>query len=150
MIKNFLYVIFFTSALFFYSCMSDPSGPGNYEVDADTVEKTEDEVVKTDTVLSINAKFVQFEMGDASHYKFMDANGKLWDFGGCEEKDYAFAIEVEADKQNETNQGWNTNPDLKGKWFKLKYTYRKQPLYQDGPVENVPIILEAQKTVEFN
>ena len=53
-------------------------------------------------------------------------------------------MELQSEKQNEENQGWKTNPDLKNKWFEIKYSYRNQPKYQDGPVMKVPIILQVE------
>ena len=120
--KNPLYISLSLVFLFFYSCMPDPQGEGEYDKDSAT-QKIEDQPAENNSALILNAKFVSFEMGDASHFTFEDSTGKIWDFGGSEAKDTKFAMEVPQDKQNETNQGWTSNPDLKGKWFSLKYVY---------------------------
>ncbi|MFM9945357.1 MAG: hypothetical protein ACKVQB_09020 [Bacteroidia bacterium] len=124
--------------------MPDPKNESDMDTDTIVAEQLTEQS-KPDSSFTINAKFVSFQMGDASHFTFEDSTGKILDFAGCEDKDFEFAIEVEQDKQNETNQGWAANPDLKGKWFGLKYVYRMQPQYPDGPMAKVPIILEVIK-----
>lgn len=95
-------------------------------------------------VLTLNAMFVSFTMGDAGHFTFKDKSGKMWDFGGSDEPTLKFAEELPEAKANETNQGWTSNKALQKKWFDLKYVYRMQPEYIDGPMAKVPIIIEAK------
>jgi hypothetical protein len=88
---------------------------------------------------------VEFTLGDASHYIFKDSAGKTWDFADNKDSHSAFAIEVPAKKANEKNQGFSSNKALQGKWFRIRYSYSMQPQYQDGPMANVPIIMEAKE-----
>lgn len=92
----------------------------------------------------LKAKFVEFELGDASHYIFEDEYGKVWDFAGCEGTHCDFAMELPAEEANETNQGWSSNSKLQGKWFNLKYYATEREMYIDGPVGTVHILSEAQ------
>ena len=93
--------------------------------------------------LSITAMFVEFSLGDASHYIFKDKVGKIWDFADCKDKKFLFGVELQASKANSENQGWTSNKTLQGKWFELTYKYVTQPEYQDGPITKVPIITKA-------
>jgi hypothetical protein len=140
--RRLLLLVVFTSLLF-ANCMTDPSSEENEILNQDTLLDSPIDTVNN-SVLVVKAKFLEFELNDASHYIFKDTAGNVWDFGGCEEKDYEFAMELQSEKQNEENQGWKTNPDLKNKWFEIKYSYRNQPKYQDGPVMKVPIILQVE------
>ena len=92
--------------------MTDPSREENEILHQDTLLDSPIDTVNN-SVLVVKAKFLEFELNDASHYIFKDTAGNVWDFGGCEEKDYEFAMELQSEKQNEENQGWKTNPDLK-------------------------------------
>lgn len=96
-------------------------------------------------VLTLNAMFVEFSLGDAEHYSFKDKAGKDWDFGGCEDASVKFSQELPEAEANETNQGWSSNKALQNKWFDLKYVIRQQPQYQDGPMGEVPVIVEAKQ-----
>src|SRR5688572_7944445 len=113
----------FTSSLFLYSCTPDPSDE-QQDDDTDSIIETPVDTFQKDTVLQVRAKFINYELGDASHFTFEDEKGNVLDFGGSEDKDHEFAMEVQEDKQNEQNQGWTSNPDFKGKWFNIKYIYR--------------------------
>jgi len=92
---------------------------------------------------NITAMFVEFSLGDASHYTFKDKAGKIWDFADCKDKQFTFGIELPASKASTENQGWASNKTLQGKWFELTYEYVTQPEYQDGPMVKVPIITKA-------
>lgn len=93
--------------------------------------------------LTITAMFVDFSLGDASHYTFKDKAGKIWDFADCKDKQFSFGIELPASKANTENQGWASNKTLQGKWFELTYEYVTQPEYQDGLMVKVPVITKA-------
>jgi hypothetical protein len=93
--------------------------------------------------LNITAMFVDFSLGDASHYTFKDKAGKVWDFADCKDKKFSFGVELTASKANEENQGWISNKNLQGKWFELTYVYITQPQYQDGPMAKMPVITKA-------
>ncbi|MCC6726611.1 MAG: hypothetical protein IT258_19070 [Saprospiraceae bacterium] len=119
------------------------------KTDEATTEATTDTTAataatETPAVQTVNAKFVEFTLGDAEHYSFEDKAGKTYDFGGCEDKSVEFGVQVPEGEANETNQGWGSNKALQGKWFDLKYIVRKQPLYQDGPEGDVQVITEAK------
>ena len=96
-----------------------------------------------EAALTLSAMFMSFTLGDAEHYSFKDKSGKMWDFGGCDDKNVKFYVELPDDKANEDNRGFTTNKTLQNKWFDLKYVIREQPQYQDGPMAKVPVIVEA-------
>lgn len=113
--------------------------------DVVTTADTTAAAATNDQVLTLTAKFVDFELGDASHYSFVDKAGKTWDFGRCEDESLDFAKELPESEANETNQGWTSNKDLQGKWFDLKYVIKQEEMYIDGPVGDVKVILEAKQ-----
>lgn len=92
----------------------------------------------------LHAKFVEFELGDASHFIFEDESGEIWDFGGCEGSDCDFAMGLPEEEADESNQGWGSNPDAVGKWFDLLYYETERELYIDGPVGTVYVIAVVQ------
>ncbi|MFM9950973.1 MAG: hypothetical protein ACKV1O_23765 [Saprospiraceae bacterium] len=94
---------------------------------------------------TVKAQFVEFTLGDASHYIFKDEKGQELDFGGCEDTNVQFGVELPENEANETNQGWGANKSLQNKWFNLSYIVRKQPLYPDGPEGDVNIIVKAEE-----
>ena len=89
---------------------------------------------------TITAKFIAFELGDASHFLFEDESGKSWDFGGNDDKKFTFEEELPADKANTNNQGYTSNKALQGKWFIISYDIKNQPIYPDGPTGEVLVI----------
>lgn len=91
----------------------------------------------------IRARFIEFQLGDAEHYLFVDESGKSWDFSGSECKNVHFNQELSEDEADDKNQGWGSNIELQGKWFELTYIKREQPQYIDGPVITVNIIYDA-------
>lgn len=97
----------------------------------------------TDSSLSLKARFANFQLGDASHFIFTDEKGNEWDFADNQDNNFKFAIELPGDKANEQNQGFASNKELVGKWFTIRYVYKLQPQYQDGPMAKVPVIIEA-------
>ena len=123
-----------------------PSATAETTATADTASLSAEAEPVLDTVnaQSIKAKFVEFTLGDASHYSFEDEKGEVWDFAGSDDKTYEFGLELPEQEANEENQGWGSDKKLQGKWFELTYIYRNQPLYQDGPVSTVPVILTAK------
>lgn len=97
-------------------------------------------------IIHIKAKFIEFVLGDASHYTFEDEKGKMWDFGGCEADNCDFALELPEAEMNESNQGWGSNPEKVGKWFDLGYFETEQEMYIDGPVGTVYILAEVAES----
>lgn len=91
----------------------------------------------------ITAKFIGFSLGDVGHYMFEDATGKTWDFAENEDLYITFAMELSEDQADESNQGWGSEKSLQGQWFDIKYEYRDQPLYEDGPITSVLVILSV-------
>jgi hypothetical protein len=135
----------------FLSCSSSENKPAS---PADSTNHTKDSLhetsankvsadTSTNKALTLEAQFVNFSLGDVSHYTFKDKTGKLWDFAGYKDEAYKFGIELPAKQANETNQGWGSNKTLQGKWFELTYEYVEQPEYQDGPMVKVPVIVKA-------
>ena len=149
--KTIQSIFFFFFVATFISCSSNDNKPAT---SADTTNHTKDSLQKTTSnkpspdsstnkSLTLEAQFVSFSLGDASHYTFKDKAGKLWDFANSKDKTYAFGIELPTKQANETNQGWGSNKSLQGKWFELTYEYVEQPEYQDGPMVKVPVIVKA-------
>jgi hypothetical protein len=122
-----------------FSCNQPTAKQGEASTEMPTA--ADSSTVKNVEVLT--AKFIEFELGDAPHFIFEDQSGKTWDFAGNEDPHYPFAEELPENLANETNQGWTSDKSLQGKWFDIKYEYRTQPEYPDGPMASVPIILEA-------
>ena len=114
------------------------------ELETPTKAETEPEITQEEKTNTVTAKFVEFVLGDASHFKFEDESGKMWDFGGCESKNFTFEKELEESASNTDNQGWGSNKELQEKWFILSYDQREEPLYIDGPIGMVNIITEAK------
>lgn len=97
----------------------------------------------TSTYITTKAKYIDFNLGDATHYSFEDEEGKSWEFNGHESTDFEFAIELDVDEINETNQGWGPNKELLNKWFELTVEKREQQLYIDGPTTTALVIVKA-------
>ena len=136
--------ILLTTAIF--SCNNDPT---KKEDDKKTVDTSKTETGVKPTVdsanmsLMVNAKFVDFTLGDASHYTFVDANGKQWDFAENHDSVYKFSVELPKAKSNETNQGWGSDKALQGKWFKITYANKTLQQYEGGPMLQAPVILNV-------
>lgn len=141
-IKTSLLALFLMAAL--VACQNTASKSGDAtDTPADT-ENTEAPAPSEEKIMTLTAQFVEFSLGDAEHYLFKDKAGKTWDFGGCVDENVQFAEELPAEQADETNQGWGSNKKLQNKWFDLKYAIRQQPQYIDGPVGDVPVIIEAK------
>jgi len=95
--------------------------------------------------MQVDAMFVDFSLGDASHFMFKDSTGKTWDFGKDEDTTAKFAIELPKAKVNETNQGWGSNKALQGKWFHIFYVYSDEPQYEGGPMAKVAVIKHVEQ-----
>lgn len=136
------------SIIFLVSCSGNSDKPPEKkptslpEISVDTVNMKSGEDTKAET-FSIKARFTEFHLGDAEHYLFEDESGKSWDFAGSECEKFDFTRELNEKEADESNQGWGSNKDLQGKWFKLTYVKREQPEYTDGPIVTVEIISEA-------
>ncbi len=146
------------SVIFFMSCGNtnlpnaktiEKDNIKNTEVPTQTVESKPDskqelkpnsEVKTENGTFNITAKFLEFSLGDASHYLFEDGEGKTYDFGRCEADSYIFHRELGESEMNSDNQGFGSNKELKGKWFDITYYEEEQPLYIDGPMGTVKII----------
>ncbi len=136
----------------FFSCNNSTTKPGQTNdtlvTPADSSKKIA--VIKNagdsskENAMSVTAMFIDFTLGDASHFTFKDQSGKTWDFADNEDSTYKFAQELPKNKSNATNQGWGSDKTLQGKWFNIKYIYRNQPEYPDGPMAKVPVIIEAK------
>ena len=141
--KNLSFLLLIT--LFFLASCGSPST----EAAADAIIETTDTLLAattevTDTsIFTIKAKFIDFSLGDASHYGFEDESGKYWDFGDCLSETCDFAQELEESEMDESNQGWGSNKALQGKWFVLTCKKVEQPIYLEGPMGMVDVIQEA-------
>ncbi|MBT8220254.1 MAG: hypothetical protein KJP00_10530 [Bacteroidia bacterium] len=143
--KNLSY-IFSIILLISCACNSDKTpekeapAPSVIVPDAVVIEPSED---SNDGSTSVKARFIEFYLGDTEHYIFEDEAGKRWDFAGSQSSKFEFARELDDQEANESNQGWGSNTDLQGKWFKLTYEQREQEQYIDGPIGIVEIISQA-------
>ena len=93
----------------------------------------------------VKAKFLEFSLGDASHFSFITDQGKPMDFGGCEAKNVKFSRLLPKAEMNTDNQGWGSNKELQGKWFLLTYKIVEREMYIDGPIGKVKVITKAQR-----
>ena len=93
----------------------------------------------------VKAKFLEFSLGDASHFSFTTHKGKPMDFGGCEAKNVKFSRLLPEAEMNTDNQGWGSNKELQGKWFLLTYKIVEREMYIDGPIGKVKVITKAQR-----
>jgi len=143
--KNLSFLLL--SILFLVSCGSGDQAPEKKpsplpEVVEDPIDVNPEEAPDSET-FSLKAKFIEFHLGDAEHYKFEDESGKFWDFAGAECEGFDFTHELDEEEADESNQGWGSNKALQGKWFELTYIKREQPQYMDGPMIMAEIISEA-------
>ncbi len=103
-------------------------------------EESKQETTDDKETFNVTAKFLEFSLGDASHFVFEDEKGNILDFGGNDTDEFTFAHELEPSESNSDNQGWGSNEALQGKWFEITYYKNEQPLYIDGPMATVDII----------
>jgi hypothetical protein len=101
-------------------------------------------IEKEEALLTIEAKFIDFHLGDASHYTFEDVTGNYWDFSRSNSKNFEFSRLLDEAEMNTDNQGWGSAKELQGKWFTISYSFEERPLYQDGPMGTVKTIQEAE------
>ena len=98
------------------------------------------EIVEEVDSLNIEAEFLYFSLGDASHYIFRDSEGKVWDFADISSNEFSFERGLEEEDMNEENQGWGSNEEYQRKWFKIRIKYEERQMYIDGPVGQVALI----------
>ncbi|MGH1336386.1 MAG: hypothetical protein ACRBFS_09685 [Aureispira sp.] len=91
----------------------------------------------------VKAKFIDFEMGDITHYLFEDEQGEIWDFTTCSDEEFIFEQTLSKEQYTSFNKGWTSNSILQGRWFLLDCGTRLQPLYPDGPEDIAQIINDA-------
>ncbi len=140
--------IFTLSLLLLFSCaqkankQNQGNDPDLGEEAINLDDETENEAIDEDDS-AIRAKFIEFSLGDAEHYTFEKENGERIVFDGSEANNYNFGIELPEAEANSENQGWGSNKELQGKWFKLTFFTRQQPQYIDGPMGTARIINKA-------
>ena len=140
---RFLTTILILLATALFSCKDSVKKQEEIKTTADsskTITETKPAADSSKNSMQVTAQFVDFSLGDASHFIFKDKAGKSWDFGGNEDSTYKFGVELPKNKTNDSNQGWGSNTALQGKWFNITYTYKDQPEYQDGPMAKVAVI----------
>ena len=93
---------------------------------------------------SVRGKFIDYYLGDASHFSFETELGEAIEFDGCVIDNLSFSRGLSEEETNYDNQGWGSNPELQGKWFKLTYVVRREQMYIDGPMGAVNIIIKAE------
>ena len=131
-------------------CFLPGCGSGSGEKDktnGNDTTKNSDQTEGNQELQKLKVKFVDFHLGDASHFVFVDEGGKEWEFADIEDTSLVFAVELPESQADETNQGWAPNKTLVGKWFEITYAIRRQPQYTDGPMVDVKVIT-AVKAVE--
>ena len=128
--------------LFLFSCTNETAKPSENKMDNNPPVAAE--AKDKDTIMFVKAKFMEYKLGDASHYTFEDEKGIIWDFGGNDAARDLFAAKMPVNKSNEQNQGWTSNKEMQGKWFDIKYKYKTQAQYTDGPMTQVPVIIEVK------
>lgn len=154
-LNSFFSILLLTGVVFLWSCgesdsvnsQSDSPNTDNTKLPQESSNGNQEQAPPRSVDFEeeiLNAKFIEFELGDASHYIFEDEYGKAWDFAGCEGPNCDFAMELPAEEADETNQGWSSNSKLQGKWFNLSYYATERELYIDGPVGTVYIISSAK------
>ncbi|WP_156001914.1 hypothetical protein [Saprospira grandis] len=140
-------------ALLFTACTSGNNKPAieeNPQSSSTTAQETTPEETTPET--SSEAKqtgefqFVTFELlSDAAVYIFKNTEGETLEFFGNEDPNYKFAQEVPESQANMDNQGWDGNPELKGKWFKIQYQQKMAVAGNiDMPKEMANVILSAE------
>ena len=142
-----LSIIVFSLAATLFSCNDSSKKQEETKTTADSSKTVREIKPAADTAknsMQVSAQFVEFSLSDASHFIFKDQSGKSWDFGGNEDKSFAFNIELPKNKTNDSNQGWGSNTALQGKWFDITYVMRDQPEYQDGPMAKVAVITQVK------
>ncbi len=140
--KNSFTVIFLFLSLYWFSCNNPAASPAeNTKVPE---HASPDQPKENDTIIFVKAKFVEFKLADASHYIFEDEKGVVYDFGGNDASHEMFAAKLPVNKSNEQNQGWTSNKEMQGKWFDIKYKFKTQPQYTDGPMMQVPVMIEVK------
>ncbi|MFT5864231.1 MAG: hypothetical protein ACI828_002905 [Flavobacteriales bacterium] len=153
--KNLSVLLLLTSTILFGSCAEKTDAKvSNLESDnVKTVIESDDvKTISIDTVqpqiendyLTIEAQFIEFYLGDASHFNFVDESGTTWDFSGCNSTDFEFERLLATEEINSDNQGWGSNKELQDKWFKISYSMEEREQYIDGPMATVKIIQEAE------
>ena len=133
----------FILVVVFFACNNTSPNDAPSAESSNTADTVAVPSPSNEKVMILNARFVEFSLGDAPHYIFEDKNGKMWDFGGCDDTSVSFEKELSEAEADESNQGWSSNTDLQNKWFDIKYVIRQQPQYLEGPIGDVPVIIEA-------
>ena len=133
-----------------FACNSSDKKTEDTKTSADTSKPTtvvKDQKPPTDTIpggMQLTATFKEFEMGDFSHFIFKDAAGKEWDFRDITDTTIHFALELPANKSNETNQGWAVNKALIGKTFDITYKMEEAEAEPEGPKVKVPVAVKVK------
>ena len=146
-VKTFALQIMILSTLFSCNNTDTKQPDNNKAVDSSkpiAADKSITVPSSKENTMSVTAKFVEFSLGDISHYIFEDKAGKSWDFTDCKDSSYKFAVELPANKANETNQGWSSDKKLQGKWFDIKYVYKDGRELTNGNMDSIAVILEAK------
>jgi len=132
--------------MFLFACNNQPAGEKNEAQEiTDSIVAAAVETSSNKSENTIEAKFIEFDLGDREHYIFEDKAGNRLDFAGCESNDFEFSKELDEKMANETNQGWGSNAKLQGKMFLLTIENKMQPEYQDGPMAEMKIIVAAKQ-----
>jgi hypothetical protein len=143
--KKFLAAFLLVSCTFF-ACNNQAKEEQNEVID--TRDSIIEAIVKPkveNKENTIEARFIEFSLGDREHYIFEDLAGNQLDFASCDSKDFEFSKELEEKMANESNQGWGSNSALIGKWFLLEFQNKNAPAYEDGPMEESKRIVAVKQ-----
>jgi hypothetical protein len=141
-----LLLLLLTSSIILGSC-AVKKDTKEYNLETADAKNVSTDTVQSQTakaILTIEAQFIDFSLGDASHFNFVDISGKKWDFAGCNSKEFEFERILDTAEINSENQGWGSTKELQGKWFKISYSLEERAQYIDGPIGTVKIIHEAE------
>lgn len=148
-------ILLLTVVLFaFIACNTDKS-TANTSNDEDTKKEKKDSAKAEEKDVAdlqvgqeednvVKLKFVGFMLGDAPHYDFVDEEGKEWHFGANVDKEHLFYVELSDAESNMDNQGMGPDPKLLNKWFMITHEVQEMPQYQDGPMGDVEVIVDAK------
>ena len=139
-----MFKIFQLMIFLFVSCSMKVIKPGQVKAPVSKVQKVPSKKENNfEEILRVKAQFVDFYLGDASHYTFKKESGELIVFDACKVKNIEFAQGLAEEESNEENQGWGSNKNLKGKWFLITYIKKRPQPYIDGSIFRPKVITKA-------
>ena len=123
MMRFYVYLTTTVAALLL-GCMACESA--NMKIPAASIQPREAiQLRSSNQTYEIQAKFLDFEMGDVEHYLFEDDQGNIIDFSAFEnDSEFELKEALPPQAHNDFNKGWDSNPLFQDKWFLLKVSNR--------------------------